>query len=112
LINGAFVCGVDVTSVQMLVSVTPQENRSIYIAIYMVVTSVLGASLGYLCGGTLLDWMGDLRFRLLGLDIDRYKLLFTGASVLRLGVILALLPWMASAITNHAEQNLPAEKEG
>lgn len=112
LLNGVFVCGVDVTSVQMLVSVTPQQNRSIYIAIYMVVTSVLGSSLGYLCGGALLDWMGDLRFQALGIAFDRYKVLFTGASVLRLGVILALLPYMAGAISNHAAQELPAGKEG
>ena len=111
VVNGVFVCGVDVTSVQMLVSVTPQQNRSIYIAIYMVVTSVLGASLGYLSGGALLDWMGDLHFEVLGLTIDRYKVLFTGAGILRLGVILALLPIMAAAVKNHAVQDLPAGKE-
>ena len=111
LLNGMFVCGVDVTSVQMLVTVTPQRNRSIFIALYMVLTSVLGTSLGYLCGGALLDWMGDLRFPLAGLVIDRYKVLFTGAGFLRLVVILVLLPLMARVIGTHAG-NAPAGKDG
>ena len=96
LVNGMFTCGVDITSMHMLVTVTPQQNRSIYIALYMVITSLAGASLGYLAGGGLLNLMGELKFNLLGITFDRYKLLFIGAGMLRLLVILCLLPLIAN----------------
>jgi MFS family permease len=93
--TGIFFCGVDLTSVQMLVTVTPQRNRSVYIAFYMVITSVVGVSLANLTGGWLLEWMGDLSFRFAGVQFDRYKVLFAGASALRLVIVLLLLPLIA-----------------
>lgn len=108
LCTGIFFCGIDVTSVQMLVSVTPTRNRSIYIAMYMVVTSLFGVSLANVAGGKLLEWMGELNFSFLGLHLDRYKLLFVGACGLRLLVVLLLLPMLAN-IKPHNMDNVDSE---
>lgn len=114
LATGVFFCGVDLTSVQMLVTVTPQRNRSVYIAFYMVITSVVGVSLANLAGGWLLEWMGELSFRFAGLHFDRYKVLFAGASALRLIIVLLLLPFITgigSQQSGSAEPYIEKEAE-
>jgi MFS family permease len=109
--TGLFVCAVDLTAMQMLVSVTPQRNRSSFVAMYMVVTSVLGASLGYLSGGSLLDLLDGVQFSLFGLSIDKYKLLFVGAGALRLLIILLLLPLIANLKPHNPEAAIVSEDE-
>ncbi len=101
---GVFFSGVDLTSVQMLVTVTPQRNRSMYVAMYMVITSMVGVSLANLTAGKLLNMMGDLTFQLFGIQFDRYKLLFAGACVLRLFIVLLLLPAIAH-LKQHENEN-------
>lgn len=103
LANGMFFCGMDITSVQMLVTVTPTKNRSMYIAMYMVVTSVVGASLGYMAGGGLLELMKGVSFSLLGLHIDQYKILFVGAGALRLVAVLCLVPLISNLKQNETD---------
>ena len=96
--NGIFFCGSDVTAVQMLTTATPERNRSAFLATYLVVTSVVGMSLGNLAGGKILELIGELQFRFLGFTFDRYKLLFIGVGLLRLLIILFLLPELGKAV--------------
>lgn len=103
LLTGVFFCGIDLTSVQMLVTVTPLKNRSIFIAMYMVVTTLFGVSLANAAGGQVLEWLGDVNFSFLGIAVDRYKLLFVGSCVLRLLVILLMLPMIAKIKPQNAE---------
>ena len=107
---GMFLSGVDLTSVQMLMTVTPTHNRSIYIALYTVFTSLLGQSLGNLVGGSLLDWMGELSFAFAGIHFDRYKVLFVATGILRAGIILLLLPLIKN-IKSHGEPEQAATQE-
>jgi hypothetical protein len=93
------------------VSVTPQRNRSVFIAAYMVVTSVVGGSLANLAGGKLLSLMGELNFSILGIQFDRYKVLFAGACVLRLLIVLLLLPTIAHLKQSNAENTETNEIE-
>jgi len=109
--TGLFVVGVDLTAMQMLVSVTPQRNRSSYVAMYMVVTTVLGSSLGYLAGGGILDLIDGVQFSLLGMAIDKNKILFVGAGALRLLVILFLLPLIANLKPRNPEITQEDEME-
>lgn len=111
LANGVFVCGMDITSMQMLVTVTPQKNRATYIATYMVVTSVVGASLGYLAGGGLLELMKGISFSLLGVQIDQYKLLFVGAGALRLAAVLCIVPLISNIRQGAGDDTITENKE-
>lgn len=101
--NGIFFAGLDVTSVQMLVTVTPQRNRSMFVAMYMVVTSLFGVTIANLVGGSLLNIMGNINFTLFGMQFDRYKILFIGAGLLRLLVVLFLLPMIANLVKPHED---------
>ncbi len=102
---GVFFSGVDLTQVQMLVTVTPQRNRSMYVAMYMVITSTVGMSLANLVGGKLLSMLGEISFTFWGVHFDRYKLLFAGACVLRLIIVLFLLPAIAHLKQGKKENN-------
>jgi MFS family permease len=108
---GIFFCGVDVTSVQMLVTATPQRSRSVYIAIYMVVTSIVGMSLANIAGGKLLEWMGDLSFRFAGIRFDRYKVLFAASCALRFIIVMAVLPMVGARQENPENVESYMEKE-
>jgi MFS family permease len=108
--TGVFFCGIDVTSVQMLVSVTPLRNRSVFIAMYMVVTSLIGGSLANFAGGKILSILGELNFSFLGIQIDRYKLLFAGACILRALIVLLLLPLIANT-KQHNQEDINVDQE-
>lgn len=47
LIGGIVWCGTDLASQNMLITNTPMQNRSVYIAIYSVVTTVFGNAIAY-----------------------------------------------------------------
>ncbi|MDD4797300.1 MAG: hypothetical protein PHO66_05985, partial [Eubacteriales bacterium] len=92
LSTGLVFCGIDVTLQKMLMTSTPLENRSLFIALYSLTTAVLGAALGNLAGGWLLKQLGDISFTFLGIWFDRYKLMFFFGAALRLTVMLYMLP--------------------
>ncbi len=92
LCNGLFLSGINTTANQMLMTVTPSENRSMHVAIYLLVTSLFGTMAGYLSGGAILEALGDINFQIGNVVMDRYKIIFIGAAILRLFVLFFLLP--------------------
>lgn len=95
-ITGAFWCAIDLCSQTQLVSNTPDKNRSMYIALYAILTSLIGASLAYAVGGALLDtfagWMQGLSWSFLGQPVTQYHLIFTLTGLLRLVCMVVILP--------------------
>ncbi|NLG38295.1 MAG: MFS transporter [Clostridiales bacterium] len=97
--------GISLTSSQMLMTSTPPRSRSLYVALYAIVTSIAGAFVGYLAGGALLELMGPLSFTVAGLTFDRYKLLFLGGGALQTMSSLLLLPLLPlSEEQQHADR--------
>lgn len=92
MINGMVVCGIDVTSQQLLMTVTPQENRSMYLALYAIIINLGGNALGNMGGGWILTQLGDISFSFLGMVFDRYKIILLAGAALRLAAALILLP--------------------
>lgn len=92
LTTGLVFCGVDVTMQQMLMTSTPLQNRSMFIALYAITTAVLGTALGNLAGGWLLKQLGDISFTILGVWFDRYKIIFFVGAALRLAAAFYMLP--------------------
>ncbi len=97
LFNGASLTAVNTTAQKMLTSAMPENNRTMYIALYSVATAVF-AGIGYLMGGVLLELIGDVSFRFAFIQWDRYKILFSSAGLLRLGVLITLLPLMTKML--------------
>ncbi|MDD3243739.1 MAG: MFS transporter [Eubacteriales bacterium] len=92
LSTGLVACGMDVTLQQMLMTSTPQKNRSMFIALYSITTALLGSALGNLTGGWILKQLGDVSFSFLGMGFDRYKLILFAGAALRFAAVFLLLP--------------------
>jgi len=97
LLNGLSLTAVNTTAQKMLTTATPETNRTMYIALYSVITSVF-AVVGYLLGGALLEVLGDMDFTFALIRWDRYKVLFSAAGLLRLAVILLVMPLMSKVL--------------
>lgn len=94
IIGGMVWGGTDITNQNMLISNTPKENRSMSIAIYFIVTSILGNALAYIVGGYFLDHMNYIAsmFNILGNSMNEYQLLFIITTIIRLIAIFVFLP--------------------
>ena len=89
-IGAACWSGCNLAANSMQLSVSPDEAKPSYIAVFACITSLLGVALGTLCGGSLLEaWEGAGWFT--G-SLDRVKVLILLAAALRLTVVLCLVP--------------------
>ena len=86
-----FFCGVNICMTTMQISNTPAATRATYLALLSVVSSVIGATLGSLAGGAFLDITEERHIFEAGF-VDRYKVLFTIGTLIRLAVIFFLVP--------------------
>ena len=92
IINGGMFCGINLTAQRMLISSTPDKNRSLYVALYFIFTSIFGTALGFIVGGAVLNTIGGATLSLGKLIIDRYMFIFIGAGILRLVTSLIFIP--------------------
>ena len=89
-IGAACWSGCNLAANSMQLSVSPDEAKPSYIAVFACITSLLGVALGTLCGGSLLEaWEGAGWFT--G-SLDRVKVLILLSAALRLTVVLWLVP--------------------
>ncbi|MBP3656463.1 MAG: MFS transporter [Clostridia bacterium] len=92
-IGAMFWCGSNLTASNMQLSCSPDHSRPMHIAVFSCVTAMLGATLGSLAGGALLEaWHSANLFT--G-SFDRYQALILLSVVLRLALALLLTPRLA-----------------
>ena len=97
LFHGATLTAVYTTAQKMLTSAMPENNRTMYIALYYVSTAI-AAGIGYLMGGALLELLGEVNFSFAFIHWDRYKILFSFAGILRLVILILFLPLMTKLL--------------
>ena len=97
IFNGMTLTGINTTAQKMLASTLPEDNRTMYIAAYSVITSVAAVA-GYLSGGGFLELLGDITLHIGFIDLDRYKILFSLSGLLRLAVLVFYLPAMTKLL--------------
>jgi MFS family permease len=93
LIGGMIWCGTDITNQNMLITNTPTENRSMYVAIYFAITTIFGNALAYVLGGYFLEHIENItqHFVILGRNFNNYELLIIAGILLRLAAIPLLV---------------------
>jgi len=84
--------GTNLAANSMQLSATPDEGRPAYIAVFACVTSLVGVSLGTMCGGALLEAWEDAGWFTGGGFLDRVKVLVILATTLRLLSVWLLVP--------------------
>lgn len=99
LIAGAFFYPIDLSGQNTIMNAAPNRNRSMYTAIYMVITQLLGISVSYVVGGFLLDnvfspmadYCQSMGISYLGHPITQYHFLLIITTIGRLSCAIAIL---------------------
>ena len=95
VIAGVAGAGFNLANFNLMVWLAPEKNRSSYMAVYTVFTSVLGGGLPYICGGLFMQYLSAPIASLqiawfLGGTVNSYQALFFVSAVLRALAILFL----------------------
>ena len=100
LMHGLLLPGFDLGANNIMMGQAPKVNRSMYIAVYFTLTSIIGIGLGNATGGWLLDHVFSVaesaRFTLAGVQLTRYNYLFTLTALLRCIMVYIALPKMVT----------------
>jgi len=96
LMQGFVYPGFDIGINNMMMGQAPQMNRSMYIAVYLTVTSILGIGAANAAGGWLLDnvfaRLEPFQFSVFGVVMTRYNWLFALTALLRCGMFFVAFP--------------------
>lgn len=97
IVSGACWPGIEMANLNMSIWLAPEKNRSIYIAVYSLITSIIGAALANVCGGAFMQVMRPVLDSLAlpffaGQNLSAYHLLFIMSGLIRIMAAYALLP--------------------
>jgi MFS family permease len=87
ILSGAFMAGAGLSNFNMLIKLSPQEGRSIYLALYAAITGLVGA-FAPIIGGNLTKTLQDFSFVIGSYSITNLHLIFMISSML---LIISLL---------------------
>jgi MFS family permease len=94
-LSGMFWCGTELTTNNLVMELSPDENRSFYIASFSMITSVVGSILAYSIGGLFMQftkgWIEKFNIVFLGQPLSNYHALFVIASFIRFIAITFLV---------------------
>lgn len=93
--TGIFWNGIDLTSNNLVMNLSPDENRSFYLASFSMVTSVVGSIVAYALGGLFMEVTAELARSLdiviFGHRLTNYHMLFILSAVIRFIAITFLV---------------------
>lgn len=103
-IAGAFWAGIALTQFNMLIGVSPEERKSVYVGAFSAVTGVAGG-IAPIVGGAIVSWLKAHPANLAVLRLDEYQVLFLLNTLLRL-VALASLRSVSDTAASTAKEVL------
>jgi len=93
--TGMFWSGIDLTSNNLVINLSPDENRSFYVASFSMVTSVVGSIVAYALGGLFMEVTAGLAAKLnimiFGHRLTNYHMLFMLSAIIRFIAITFLV---------------------
>lgn len=92
ILVGMFWGGIELTSANLMMGLSPDKNRSVYIANFSVIAALTGSILPFMAGGLLMQMLSDFRLNVFGFEVLNYHILFVVAVVIRLFALLVLFP--------------------
>ncbi len=94
--SGLFWISIDLGQQNLYLSLSPQKNRSVYVAVFFAMINLCGVALGNTIGGALVQGpftaMAATGFRLFGITLNKYHYIFLLSTLLRITVMLTFLP--------------------
>jgi len=99
-VGAAFWCATNLAALNILLGISPDNQRPSYIAIFSSVTSIAGSFLGVLLGGALLqsiqDYVSATGYTFLGMVPDHYRIVFVLSIISRVVIVLIFVPKIAN----------------
>jgi MFS family permease len=92
LVGGSFWAGINLSMNNLLLRISPRENKEIFLSIFNMLAG-LGAASGPILSGLALKFMADLDLRLLDREIAPLQIVFLTSTLLRLFSI-QLFKWV------------------
>jgi MFS family permease len=83
LIGGGFWAGINLCTNNLLLRISPQRNRSLYLSVYNIAGGI-GAATGPIVAGTILMSIGDLRLHLFSYQVLPLHTIFLTSTLLRM----------------------------
>jgi len=109
LMQGCLASGFDISANNIMLGHAPRANRSMYIAVYFTVTSMIGVGAANAAGGWLLENVFSvfekMNLIILGVNMTRYNYIFALTAILRFAAIYIALPRLI-----HEENNTPVKE--
>lgn len=95
-LTGLFWICIDLGQTNLYLCLSPQKNRSVYVAVFFATINLLGISLGNATGGALVQGvfqgLGEKGHMLFGIALNKYHYVYILSTVLRLLFMFALFP--------------------
>jgi len=96
MMSGCLWCAIELSAQNLFMGQAPEDNRTMYIAVYFITSQLAGVALSNAAGGWLLDNVLALvepwGWRIGGIPFTRYNCLFVLSGLLRLSAVLFFLP--------------------
>jgi MFS family permease len=83
LIGGGFWAGINLCTNNLLLSISPQKNRSLYLSVYNIAGGI-GAAIGPIVAGAILMAIGDLHLHLFSYQVLPLHTIFLTSTLLRM----------------------------
>jgi len=90
VLSGAFMAGVSLSQFNILIKLSPQEGRSIYLALFAAITGFIGA-IAPIIGGSLSKLLEGFSLSLFAYNISNLQLIFIISAVLQMLTIFFIL---------------------
>jgi len=110
---GMFWGGIELTSANLMMGLSPDKNRSVYIANFSLVSSIAGSILPFMAGGLLMQATADLNLNILNFNVQNYHVLFVTAVMIRLFALVVLFPRIrednssaVKSVLKHTKENI------
>ena len=82
VIGGGFWAGINLCTSNLLLRISPQENRPFFLSAYNIVAGV-GAALGPIAGGLAAKYLADLELEFVGVKMVPLQVVFVTSTILR-----------------------------
>ncbi len=92
MLVGMFWGGIELTAANLMMGLSPDKNRSVYIANFSVISSLTGSILPFVAGGLLMQMTANVSLSILNFNLQNYHILFASAVIIRLFALIFLLP--------------------
>jgi len=90
ILSGAFMAGATLSQFNILIKLSPQEGRSVYLALFAAITGIVGA-VAPIVGGNISGMLGNFNITVAGYGISNLHVIFVISSVLQVLTIFFIL---------------------